>query len=156
LVGVFQLDSGSGLGLRGTNTSRHKHRFKVLVSKVGLDGHDRGAKVIAKALMEEGFEVVYMGVHQSVESIVKAAVEEDAKVVAISILSGAHLELARDLLAELRRAGAKCKVVMGGIIPEDDVPKLKRMGVYAVLGPGASLKEVISTIHSAAKESSEN
>ncbi len=136
-------DEGRGSARRGAVP-------KVLVSKLGLDGHDRGAKVIARSLAEAGFEVVYLGVHQSVQQVVKAVIEEDASVLAVSILSGAHLELAKDLLSELNKNGARCRVIFGGIVPPDDIPRLRKMGIFAVLGPGTSLQEAVSIVRSAA------
>src|SRR5579885_1232999 len=109
-------------------------RKKVIVTKLGLDGHDRGAKVIAHSLMEAGYEVVYLGVHRTVQQVVSAVVQEDAALLAVSVLSGAHLELARDLIAEMKRQKVNCPVVMGGIIPREDIPKLKRMGIKRFSG----------------------
>jgi|SRR5579875_237117 methylmalonyl-CoA mutase C-terminal domain/subunit len=117
-------------------------RKKVIVTKLGLDGHDRGAKVIAHSLMEAGYEVVYLGVHRTVQQVVSAVVQEDAALLAVSVLSGAHLELARDLIAEMKRQKVNCPVVMGGIIPREDIPKLKRMGIKEVFGPGTSLESI--------------
>lgn len=117
--------------------------MKVLVAKLGLDGHDRGAKVIAKALMDSGFDVVYLGIHQTPKSVVEAAIQEDVKAIGISILSGSHLELVQDLMKQMRERGVNIPVLVGGIIPESDVVELKKMGVYEVCGPGTSLKRVI-------------
>jgi methylmalonyl-CoA mutase C-terminal domain/subunit len=124
--------------------------IRVLVTKVGLDGHDRGAKVIAHSLMEAGFEVVYLGVHRTVQEIVAAAQQEDVNVVAVSVHSGAHVELARDLLKEMAKAGVKCSVVMGGIIPKEDAESLKRMGIRSVFGPGTPLKTIERAVRDAA------
>ncbi len=118
-------------------------RIRVIVAKIGLDGHDRGAKVVARALRDAGFEVIYLGVHQSPQDVVEAAIEEDVDVIGVSILSGSHIELVSDLLKELRRRGVDIPVVVGGVIPPDDVGKLKEMGVYEVLGPGSPLSRVI-------------
>ncbi len=122
---------------------RKPKRLRVLVAKLGLDGHDRGAKVVARALRDAGFEVVYLGVHQSPEDVVEAAIEEDVGVVGVSILSGSHMELVSDLLKLMREKGLNVPVIVGGIIPPDDAKELKRMGVYEVLGPGTPLKKVI-------------
>jgi methylmalonyl-CoA mutase, C-terminal domain len=114
-----------------------KERLRVLVGKPGLDGHDRGAKVVATAFRDAGFEVIYTGLHQTPEMIVEAAVQEDVDVVSLSILSGAHMPLFARLLELLReRDAGDILVIGGGIIPEGDAAELKRMGVAAVYGPG--------------------
>ncbi len=115
-------------------------RGRILVAKVGLDGHDRGAKVVARALRDAGLEVIYSGLHQTPEQVVAAAVQEDVDVVGISILSGAHATLVPDVLRRLREAGANdVAVVVGGIIPDDDRKILMDQGVAAVFTPGMSL-----------------
>lgn len=122
-------------------------RIRVLVAKPGLDGHDRGAKVIARALRDAGFEVVYTGLHQTPEMIVNAAIEEDVHVVGLSILSGAHNFLVPEIIQGVRKAGAKDVLfLVGGIIPDEDVPFLKKQGVQMVFTPGASLESVIGYI----------
>jgi len=122
-------------------------RIKVLVSKLGLDGHDRGAKVVARALKDAGMEVVYTGLRQTPEQIVKTAIQEDVDVIGVSILSGAHLELIPLLIKEMKEKGLNDIVlVVGGVIPPQDVPKLKEMGVDEVFLPGASLKEIAEKI----------
>lgn len=121
--------------------------IRVLVAKPGLDGHDRGAKVIARALRDAGFEVVYTGLHQTPEMIVNAAVEEDVHVVGLSILSGAHNALVPEVVEGVRKAGLNDALfLVGGIIPEEDIPLLKNAGVQMVFTPGASLQEVIDYI----------
>ncbi|RLG87824.1 MAG: methylmalonyl-CoA mutase [Thermoprotei archaeon] len=127
-------------------------RLKVIVAKVGLDGHDRGAKVVARALRDAGFEVIYLGVHQTPEDVVNAAIEEDADVIGISILSGSHMELTRDVLKLLKEKKVNIPVIVGGIIPPQDAEELKRMGVFGVCGPGTPLKEVINIYYKAAIE----
>jgi methylmalonyl-CoA mutase, C-terminal domain len=117
--------------------------LRVVVAKPGLDGHDRGAKVVARALRDAGVEVIYTGLHQTPEQIVEAAIAEDADAVGLSVLSGAHLTLFRrvlDLLAD--REAADIVVFGGGIIPQDDVAELKQMGVAEVFTPGASTTEI--------------
>jgi len=126
-----------------------KIRKKVLVSKLGLDGHDRGAKVVARALRDAGFEVVYLGVHRSPEEVVEAAVEEDVSAIGISILSGSHLELISDLMKLLRERGLNIPVIVGGIIPPEDVEELKKLGVFEVLMPGTPLKRVVEVYEKA-------
>ena len=117
--------------------------IKVLIAKPGLDGHDRGAKVLARGLRDEGFEVVYTGLRQTPEMIVTAALQEDADVVGLSILSGAHMTLIPKVTRLLREAGlADVLVTAGGIIPDDDVPALQAAGVAAVFGPGTTIREV--------------
>jgi len=122
-------------------------RIRVLIAKPGLDGHDRGAKVIARALRDAGMEVVYTGLHQTPEMIADAAVQEDADFVGLSILSGAHNTLFPAVTAELRARGAEDIVVFGGgIIPEDDIAGLQAAGVAAIFTPGASLEAIVEWI----------
>jgi methylmalonyl-CoA mutase C-terminal domain/subunit len=122
-------------------------RIRVLVAKPGLDGHDRGAKVVARALRDAGMEVVYTGLRQSPEQIVAAAGQEDVDVVGLSILSGAHLPICRRVLELLREGGmAGVKLFVGGIIPTQDIPELTRMGVTEVFLPGASTEDVAQRI----------
>ncbi len=120
-----------------------KRPYRVVVAKPGLDGHDRGAKVIARALRDAGFEVVYTGLHQTPEQVVQAVIQEDADAVGLSLLSGAHLTLVPRTIACLAEAGRDDVVVMvGGIIPEGDIATLKEMGVAAVFTPGAPLPSI--------------
>ena len=117
--------------------------IRVLVAKVGLDGHDRGAKVVARALRDAGMDVIYTGLHRSPEEVVAAAVQEDVDVLGISILSGAHMALMPNLCEELRRRGLDhVLVILGGIVPEQDMPKLHEIGVAKVFTPGASMPEI--------------
>ncbi|MDA8207780.1 MAG: cobalamin B12-binding domain-containing protein [Actinomycetota bacterium] len=117
--------------------------YRVVVAKPGLDGHDRGAKVIARALRDAGFEVIYTGLHQTPEQIAAAAVQEDADAVGLSLLSGAHMTLVPKVIDELRAAGLEDVVVMvGGIIPDADIEPLKRLGVAEVFTPGAPLPRI--------------
>jgi methylmalonyl-CoA mutase C-terminal domain/subunit len=119
-------------------------RLRILVAKPGLDGHDRGAKIVARALRDAGFEVIYTGLHQTPPMIAEAAIQEDVDAVGLSILSGAHLTLFPAVLEELRRRGGGDKVVFGGgIIPDDDVPALTAAGVARVFTPGASTVEIV-------------
>ena len=127
-----------------------ERRIRVVVAKPGLDGHDRGAKIVARALRDAGMEVIYTGLRQSPEQIVAAAAQEDADVIGLSILSGAHLPICRRVLDLLREKGMDdVKVVLGGIIPAQDVPDLKQMGVVAVFMPGASLDDVVRSVRAA-------
>ena len=122
-------------------------RIRVLVAKPGLDGHDRGAKVVASALRDAGMEVIYTGLHQTPEMIVTAAVQEDVDVVALSILSGAHMTMFPRVLELLKDAGADDVVVTGGgIIPEEDMAELVGMGVDRLFGPGSDTREIASYI----------
>lgn len=122
-------------------------KIRVLVAKPGLDGHDRGAKVIARALRDAGFEVVYTGLHQTPEMVVNAALDEDVHVVGLSILSGAHNALVPEVIEGLKKGGLNDALfLVGGIIPEEDIPALKSQGVHMVFTPGASLQEVIDYI----------
>jgi len=117
--------------------------LKVLIAKPGLDGHDRGAKVLARGLRDEGFEVVYTGLRQTPEMVATAALQEDVDVVGLSILSGAHMTLVPRITALLRDRGMDdILVTVGGIIPDDDIPALKEAGVAEVFGPGTTIREV--------------
>jgi methylmalonyl-CoA mutase C-terminal domain/subunit len=117
--------------------------IKVLIAKPGLDGHDRGAKVLARGLRDEGFEVVYTGLRQTPDMVVSAALQEDVDVVGLSILSGAHMTLLPKISRQLREAGLHdVLLVAGGIIPDDDVPELRAAGVAAVFGPGTTIATV--------------
>jgi methylmalonyl-CoA mutase C-terminal domain/subunit len=127
-------------------------KIRVLVAKPGLDGHDRGAKVVARALRDAGMEVIYTGLRQTPEMIAEAALQEDVDVVGLSILSGAHMALAPRIM-ELLRANHQesVKVFIGGIVPDEDVLQLKAMGIAGVYGPGASTEEIIREIREAVK-----
>jgi len=123
------------------------NKIRVLVAKPGLDGHDRGAKVIARALRDAGFEVIYTGLHQTPEMVVNAAVDEDVHVIGMSILSGAHNALVPEIIEGIRKAGMNdTLIVVGGIIPDEDIPALKQIGVHMVFTPGASLNDVVTYI----------
>jgi methylmalonyl-CoA mutase C-terminal domain/subunit len=127
--------------------SMSEGRIRVLLAKPGLDGHDRGAKVVARALRDAGMEVIYTGIRQTPDMIVEAAIQEDVDVVGLSILSGAHLELFPPIIAGLREKGRKdALVIAGGIVPEDDISALQKMGVKAVFGPGTSTEDIINFI----------
>jgi len=133
--------------------TRHKANFtslmseqkiRVLVAKPGLDGHDRGAKVIARALRDAGMEVIYTGLRQTPEMIAAAAVQEDVDAVGVSVLSGAHNTLCPRIVQLIREQGMDdCLVLVGGIVPQDDIPKLKAMGIAAVFLPGTSTDEIV-------------
>jgi methylmalonyl-CoA mutase C-terminal domain/subunit len=121
--------------------------LRILVAKPGLDGHDRGAKIIARALRDAGFEVIYTGLHQTPEMIVEAALQEDVDAIGLSILSGAHMVQFPDLIALLRERGAADVTVFGGgIIPAEDIAELSRSGVAKVFTPGATTQEIIDWI----------
>jgi methylmalonyl-CoA mutase, C-terminal domain len=121
--------------------------IRVLVSKIGLDGHDRGAKVIAYGLRDAGFEVIFMGVRQTPERIVNTAIQEDVQVIGLSILSGAHIPLVRKVIEKLKEAGCQDVVVLvGGVIPESDKPLLKNMGVADVFTSGTHINQVADAI----------
>ncbi len=121
-------------------------KIRVLIAKPGLDGHDRGAKVVAAALRDAGMEVVYTGLRAKVAAVAEAAVQEDADVIGLSILSGAHLSICERLMAELQARGADIPVVVGGIIPSADHPRLRELGVSAVFGPESPLPEVVRAV----------
>jgi methylmalonyl-CoA mutase C-terminal domain/subunit len=126
-------------------------KIRVLMAKPGLDGHDRGVKVIARALRDAGMEVIYTGLRQSPEDIVAAAIEEDVDAIGLSCLSGAHMTLFPRVVQILKkRDAADIPVLGGGIIPPEDVPKLKKAGLKGVFGPGTSLHEVVESFEKAA------
>jgi methylmalonyl-CoA mutase C-terminal domain/subunit len=130
-----------------------ERKIRVLVAKPGLDGHDRGAKVVARALRDAGMEVIYTGLRQTPEMIAEAALQEDVDVVGLSILSGAHMALAPRILELLKANGQeRVKVFLGGIIPDDDLPRLKEMGVTGVYGPGASTQQIVSDVRAALEQ----
>ena len=121
--------------------------IRVLIAKPGLDGHDRGAKVVARALRDAGMEVIYTGIRQTPQMIAEAALQEDVQVVGLSILSGAHLELFPRVLEELRGRGVDDVLLFaGGIIPESDIPSVKEMGFAAVFGPGTDTNDIIAFV----------
>jgi methylmalonyl-CoA mutase C-terminal domain/subunit len=124
-------------------------KIRVVIAKVGLDGHDRGAKIIARALRDAGMEVIYTGLHQLPEQIVETAIQEDADAIGISILSGAHMTLVPRVVNLLRERGAgEVLVVVGGTIPADDIEELRRNGVAAVFTPGAATSEIVEFLRS--------
>jgi len=121
--------------------------LRILVAKPGLDGHDRGAKIIARALRDAGFEVIYTGLHQTPEMIVEAAVQEDVDAIGLSILSGAHMTLFPKVLELLKEKGADdVPVFGGGIIPDEDAAELKRLGIREIFTPGASTEDIVAWI----------
>ncbi|OYT45778.1 methylmalonyl-CoA mutase [Thermoplasmatales archaeon ex4484_6] len=124
-----------------------ERKIRVLVAKPGLDGHDRGAKVVARALRDAGMEVIYTGLHQTAEMVVQTAIQEDVDVIGLSLLSGAHMTLFTDIAELLKERGmGDVLVVGGGIIPEEDVPRLKESGIKGIFGPGTSMDEIITFI----------
>jgi methylmalonyl-CoA mutase C-terminal domain/subunit len=124
-----------------------QEKIRVLVAKPGLDGHDRGAKVVARALRDAGMEVIYTGIRQTPEMIVAAALQEDVDVIGLSSLSGAHMELFTEVMERLEQKGMKdVLVVAGGIVPEDDVASLQKMGIKAIFGPGTPTSEIVDAV----------
>jgi methylmalonyl-CoA mutase C-terminal domain/subunit len=125
-------------------------KIRVLVAKPGLDGHDRGAKVVARALRDAGMEVIYTGLRQTPEMIAEAALQEDVDAVGLSILSGAHMALAPRILELLNANGqSNVKVFLGGIIPDEDVPRLKALGITGIYGPGTSTEDIVREMRAA-------
>jgi len=120
--------------------------IRVLVAKPGLDGHDRGAKVVARGLRDAGFEVIYTGLHQTPEMVVSAAMQEDVDVVGLSILSGAHVPLVTAIQDLMKKQQLNTPIFVGGIIPDDDAELLRKNGVAAVFGPGSSIGEIVEKI----------
>jgi methylmalonyl-CoA mutase C-terminal domain/subunit len=124
-----------------------QEKVRVLVAKPGLDGHDRGAKLVARALRDAGMEVIYTGIRQTPEMIVEAALQEDVDVIGLSSLSGAHMELFSDIMEGLKQKGMDdVLVVAGGIIPDDNIPALRKIGIKAVFGPGIRTSEIVESI----------
>ena len=122
-------------------------KIRVLVAKPGLDGHDRGAKIVARALRDAGMEVIYTGLHQTAEMVVETALQEDVDVIGLSLLSGAHMTLFVDVTKLLKDKGMEdVLVVGGGIVPEQDVPKLKKAGVAGIFGPGTHFEDIVDFI----------
>jgi len=122
-------------------------KIRVVVAKPGLDGHDRGAKVIARAFRDAGFEVIYTGLRQTPEQVVNAALQEDADVVGLSVLSGAHMTLCPRIMELMKKEGLDdVLVVIGGIIPDQDIPKLKDCGVAEIFQPGASMEDIVTYV----------
>ena len=121
---------------------------RVLVAKVGLDGHDRGVKVVARILRDAGYEVIYTGLFQTPETVAAAAVDEDVDAIGLSLLSGAHMTLAPAVVDKVRERGADIPVVVGGIVPDQDVEALTAAGVASILTPGASADEVVAAVRS--------
>ena len=127
-----------------------KQKIRVIVAKPGLDGHDRGAKVVARALRDAGMEVIYTGLRQTPEMIAEAALQEDVDVVGLSVLSGAHMALVPRVIELLKANGQEhVKVFVGGIIPDEDVPKLKEMGVAGIYGPGTLTDDIVRDVRNA-------
>lgn len=128
-------------------------RIRVLIAKPGLDGHDRGAKVVARALRDAGMEVIYTGIRQTAEMIVESALQEDVDAIGLSILSGAHLELFPAITEGLKKRGMENVIVIaGGIIPEEDEPALKEIGVKAIFGPGTPTGEIVDFLRQACSD----
>lgn len=128
-------------------------KIRVLVAKPGLDGHDRGAKVIARALRDAGMEVIYTGLRQTPEMIAEAALQEDVDAVGLSILSGAHMALVPRVIELLRKNGQdRVRVFLGGIIPDEDAPKLQEMGVAGIYGPGSPTQKIIEDIRNSVRQ----
>jgi methylmalonyl-CoA mutase, C-terminal domain len=128
-------------------------RLRIVVAKPGLDGHDRGAKIVARALRDAGHEVIYTGLHQTPEQIVETAIQEDADLIGLSVLSGAHMTLFRRLIELLgERDASDIRVFGGGIIPDDDIPVLEELGVAKVFTPGATTGEITSWVSAAFAE----
>ena len=130
--------------------SSDNNSLRVLVAKVGLDGHDRGVKVVARLLRDAGIEVIYTGLFQTPETVAAAAVDEDVDVVGLSMLSGAHMTLAPLVVEAIRARGVDIPVVIGGIVPKSDIEELKAAGIAEILGPGAPADEVVAAVRRAA------
>lgn len=141
--------SGPGGGAAGAETEQ-RPPVRVVLAKLGLDGHDRGLKVVARMLRDAGLEVIYLGLRQTTESILLAVEQEDADVIGLSIHNGGHLTLAPRMVEAVRAAGMDVPVVVGGIVPDMDLERLADAGIFAVLGPGASAAEVAEVVRAAA------
>ncbi len=144
---MCSVPSSAFTAIRGGFRSVADKRLRILVAKPGLDGHDRGAKIIARALRDGGFEVIYTGLHQTPEMIAEAAVQEDVDAVGLSILSGAHMTLFPEVIRLLKERGAGDVAVFGGgIIPDEDAEKLRTMGVKEVFTPGTSTEDIVKWV----------
>lgn len=163
MLGLRDMHRARPDGTGGAWTSKHKdesppisgmdHKIRVLVAKPGLDGHDRGAKVIARALRDAGMEVIYTGLRQTPEMIVNTALQEDVQVIGLSILSGAHNAIVPRVMELLQQQQmTDVVVILGGIIPDEDAVQLKRSGVAAVFQPGAPLEQIVEFIRGAVKQ----
>lgn len=131
-----------------TDPPESSRKVRILVAKPGLDGHDRGAKIIARALRDAGFEVIYTGLHQTPEMIVSAAIQEDVDAIGLSIMSGAHMTLFPAVIDLLKAKNAfEIQVFGGGIIPEDDIVELKKLGVAELFTPGATMSAIVAWVH---------
>ena len=144
-------EKGDTLPTPGPQASPSKaRRIRVLIAKPGLDGHDRGAKIVARALRDAGMEVIYTGLRQTPEMVAEAALQEDVDVVGLSILSGAHMALVPRVMELLKANGQEqVKVFIGGIIPDEDLPRLKEMGVTGIYGPGTSTEDIVRKVKTA-------
>ena len=132
----------------------HRQPIRIVLAKVGLDGHDRGIKVVARALRDAGMEVIYAGLWQTPEAVVRTVGDEDAGWLGLSLLSGAHMTLVPRVLDLLKKANLNhVGILVGGIIPEEDIPKLEKLGVARVFGPGTSLAEIVTFLRDRASES---
>jgi methylmalonyl-CoA mutase C-terminal domain/subunit len=141
---VAQTPSNAGTQKQVQYGSDAARKIRVLIAKPGLDGHDRGAKIIARALRDAGMEVIYTGLHQTPEMIAEAALQEDVDAVGLSILSGAHMALFPRIVEEMKKRGLDDVLLYaGGIIPDDDIPAIKAMGVAGVFGPGTPMEEAV-------------
>lgn len=130
-----------------------EQKIRVLIAKPGLDGHDRGAKIVARALRDAGMEVIYTGLHQTPAMIVEAAIQEDVHVIGLSLLSGAHMTLFVDVANLLKEKGMDDVLILGGgIIPEEDIPQLKKKGISGVFGPGTPVDEIVEFVKKNVKQ----
>ena len=149
----FHANGPSSNKLHAVTTAATARKIRVVVAKPGLDGHDRGAKIIARALRDAGMEVIYTGLHQTPEQIAETVIQEDADAVGLSILSGAHMTLVPKVVALLKEQGVDdVLVTVGGTIPADDIPELKRLGVAEVFTPGAGTDDIVEFIRQGAAE----
>ena len=145
VVSAGRLGPHKGPGWARLDWPRMAGKHRIVIAKPGLDGHDRGAKIVARALRDAGFEVIYTGLHQTPEQIVETAIQEDADAVGLSLHSGAHMTLFPKVVAGLREHGAEDVLVFGGgVIPKDDIPKLQAAGVERIFTPGASTQEIVA------------
>jgi methylmalonyl-CoA mutase C-terminal domain/subunit len=133
-----------------TDAASDEVPIRVVLAKLGLDGHDRGIKVVARLLRDAGMEVIHLGLRQTTDTIVRVAAEEDADVIGLSMHNAGHMTLAPRMIAAIHDAGLDTPLVLGGIIPAADIPELERQGVAGILGPGASADKVVGTVRAAA------
>jgi methylmalonyl-CoA mutase C-terminal domain/subunit len=151
----MQKTSGARSEIRAFSSEIGKKPPRILIAKPGLDGHDRGALVVSRALRDAGFEVIYLGLYGTIDQIIQVAIQEDVEIIGLSILSGTHLKVAKRLIERIReKKGWKVKTAIGGIIPDEDIPKLRRLGIDVIVPTGTPISKVGEFLRGARKKGS--